>query len=104
MLKQGDNMMDNVIGLEKLKTKPLREAFHNLMALIPSAQREDIFLQRLIAIRLNLDGEDRTRDYIIRKVEQAVQCNYSDSLFHFLKDDLAETACLEKTDDPDPVG
>lgn len=97
-------MPDNVIGLEELKTKPLQEAFRRLMDLIPSKQREDIFLQRLIAVRLNLDGENRTGDYIVRKLEQAVQCNYSGSLFHFLKDDLEETACLKDSDDPGSAG
>lgn len=96
-------MTDNVIGLEELK-EPLLPAFHRLMNLIPVKQREDVFLQRLVAVRLNLDGEDPTREYILRKIEHAVQCNYTGSLFDFLKDDLEETACLKDPDGPEAAG
>lgn len=96
-------MADNVIGLEDLK-EPLLPAFQRLMGLIPVKQREDVFLQRLVAVRLNLDGEDPTREYLLRKIEHAVQCNYTGSLFDFLKDDHEETACLSDSDGPGAAG
>ena len=96
-------MADNVIAVEELKA-PLTEAFGRLMELIPAKQREDTFLQRLIAIRLKIDGEDPTRDYIIRKIEQADQCGYTGSLFDFFKDDFEEAACGAKPSPPKGAG
>ena len=96
-------MSDNVIALEELKA-PLRPSFQRLMELIPAKQREDIFLQRLVAVRLKLDGEDTTRGYIIDKLEQAAACQYTGSLFDFLKDDFEESACLAKDNGPGTAG
>ncbi len=96
-------MPDNVIAMEELKG-PLQAAFHRLMELIPRKQREDTFLQRLIAVRLKIDGEEATQDYIRRKIEQAFQCGYTGSLFDFFKDDFEESACAAKAIDPKEAG
>ncbi len=96
-------MTDNVIAVEELKA-PLQDAFRRLMELIPTKQREDLFLQRLIAIRLKIDGEDPTREYVIRKIEQAAQCGYTGSLFDFFKDDFEEIACGAKERPPKGAG
>lgn len=96
-------MTDNIIAMEELKT-PLKGAHKRLMDLVPAKQREDIFLQRLIAVRLQIDGENPTREYIIKKIEQAAQCNYHGSLFDFMKDDFEEEACRTRNPDPKPAG
>lgn len=96
-------MPDNIIAIEELKA-PLQDAFRRLMELIPTKQREDTFLQRLIAVRLKIDGENAARDYILRKIEQAIQCNYAGSLFDFFKDDFEETACAAKEESPKGAG
>ncbi|MFZ5571897.1 MAG: hypothetical protein ACOZF0_15970 [Thermodesulfobacteriota bacterium] len=94
---------DNVIAIEGLMA-PLQDAFKRLMELVPAKHREDIFLQRLIAVRLKIDGEEPTREYMIRKMEQAAQCGYTGSLFDFFKDDFEEAACEAREGNPQGAG
>ena len=84
---------------------PIHDAFIRLMKLIPDEQRTEIKLQRLIAFRLKLDGEDLTRGYILKKIEHAAECQYAGNLYDFMKDDRIEMSCgLDESDPPDLIG
>jgi hypothetical protein len=80
--------------------------FHNellrIMKIIPEKDKNDRNLQRLIAFRLKLDGEAKTREYLVKKIEEVVQCNYTGSLYMFLKDDLKEKECHADESGPEP--
>jgi hypothetical protein len=84
---------------------PFHDAFNKLMELIPDEQRSDQKLQRLIAFRLKLDGEDLTRAYILNKIEHAEECRYAGNLYDFMKDDKIELSWgLDGSDPPDLIG
>ena len=91
--------MTQIIAIEDLEG-PFQEALQRIMRIIPEKDKNDKLLQRLIAFRLKLDGEAATRDHLINKIEEIIQCNYTGSLYTFLKDDLKEKECL--SDKPDP--
>jgi hypothetical protein len=97
-------MPSNIIFPEGIEG-PIHDAFIRLMALIPDEQRTEKKLQRLIAFRLKLDGEDLTRAYILKKIEHAAECQYAGNLYDFLKDDKIEMSCgLNGSDPPDLIG
>jgi hypothetical protein len=97
-------MPDKIITIEDLKG-PLKDSLEEMMSVVPRDQRKDKNLQRLIAFRLKLDGEDMTKDYLIRHIEFARQCGYNGSLFDFLKDDHEENLFrFRRPDPPDEIG
>jgi len=97
-------MPSNIIFPEGIEG-PLHDAFIRLMELIPEEKRTEEKLQRLLAFRLKLDGEDPTRAYILNKMELAVECQYTGNLYDFMKDDRIETSCgLDEQDPPDLIG
>ena len=97
-------MPSNIIFPEGIEG-PLHDAFIRLMTLIPDEQRTENKLQRLIAFRLKLDGEDLTRAYILEKIEHAAECQYAGNLYDFMKDDKIEMSCgLNGSDPPDLIG
>ncbi len=97
-------MSKKVIFLEGIKG-PFHDAFQRLMELVPIQDRNDKNLQRLIAFRSKNDGEDLTRTYILQKINHAKECNYTGSLYDFLKDDQLDTSCgFEDPEPPDEIG
>ena len=93
--------MTQIIAIEDLKG-PFQEEFQQIMKIIPEKDKGDKLLQRLIAFRLKLDGEALTKDYLVNKIEEIIQCNYTGSLYTFLKDDLKEKECLSDKPNPAP--
>jgi len=96
-------MTSNVISIDRLDAAQ-QEAFNRLMAVIPVRQREEMNLKRLIAVRLKLDGEEATKHYLLEKIEHAVRCGYSGSLFDFVKDDQEEIICDLMRENPENAG
>ena len=94
-------MTDKIIAIEETEG-PFQKIFQNLLQLVPKKDVGDKKLQRLIAFRLKLDGEDLTRQYLSRKIEEAIQCAYSGSLYDFLKDDFEEKQCATGDKPPEP--
>ena len=93
----------NVIDLSKLKG-PFQDALKRIMEMIPSDQREDVKLTKLIAFRLKLDGEKKTAYYLKGKVQAAMRSNYKGRLFDFLIDDVVQKTEGPSSDPPDMVG
>jgi hypothetical protein len=93
-------MTGQIITLED-RDGPLQNELQRLLKIIPEKDKNDKNLQRLLAFRLKLDGEAKTRDYLIRKIEEAIQCNYAGSLYMFLKDDLKEKECHAEESSPE---
>jgi hypothetical protein len=71
--------------------------------MVPDRDKNDKKLQRLIAFRLRTDGEAATREYLINKIRDAIQCGYTGSFYNFLKDDLKLKECDLEDETPDPL-
>jgi hypothetical protein len=80
----------------------LHALLERVMLLVPEKDKQDLNLQRIIAFRLKLDGETETRAYLVKKIEETLQCNYTGSLYEFLKDDIQEKKCASKKEHPEP--
>ena len=80
----------------------LHAILERVMLLVPEKDKQDLNLQRIIALRLKLDGEPETRAYLVKKIEEIIQCAYTGSLYEFLKDDIQEKKCVSKKEHPDP--
>ena len=79
----------------------LRQAFYDLMGtIVPSNEKHNLNLQRLIAFRLQTDGFAATRAYLKRKIKRARECAYTGDLFLYLRDDREEQKCGAENPDP----
>ncbi len=95
-------MPEKVIAIEKLKG-PYQNIFVKIMQMVPDRDKNDEKLQRLIAFRLRTDGEAATREYLINKIRDIIQCGYTGSFYDFLTDDLKVKACNLDDETPDPL-
>lgn len=75
---------------------------HNVMRMVPDRDQKDVALQRLLAFRLRIDGESATREYLMRKIRDMIQCRYNGRLYEFLKDDHLSSACAPSSSPSDP--
>jgi hypothetical protein len=96
------DMPEKVIAIEKLDG-PYQNIFLKTMRMVPDRDKNDKKLQRLIAFRLRTDGEAATREYLINKIRDAIQCGYTGSFYNFLKDDLKLKECDLEDETPDPL-
>lgn len=85
-------MTDNLIHMDD-SLADHADDLNKLMKIVDPKQREDKDLARLLLIRLQLDGLDITRDYLVQKTRAADTCNYSGRLYDYLKDDVEERTC-----------
>lgn len=89
-------MTDNLISIER-NLGHHADDLKKLMKLVAPSQREDRDLTRLLLIRLQLDGLERTRVYLVAKTRAAEACNFTGRLYDYLKDDVEEGACQNDT-------
>ena len=94
-------MTADIINIED-RDDALHAMLERVLLLIPEKDKQDLNLQRIIAFRLKLDGESVTRAYLINKIEEAIQCSYTGSLYEFLKNDVQEKICTTKNENPEP--
>jgi hypothetical protein len=76
-------MAKKIIALEQ-REGPYQIALRNVMRMVPARDRSDEKLQRLIAFRINTDGEGDTRDYLIRKIKQIIKMGYTGPMYEYL--------------------
>ena len=95
-------MPDNVIAIEKF-AGPFKKIFQNVMRMVPDRDKNDKNLQRLIAFRLRIDGEAATREYLLGKIRDIIQCGHTGNFYDFIKDDHKERACDLDPEKPDPL-
>jgi hypothetical protein len=89
-------MSDKLVTIED-QDGPYKPLLQRIMRMVPDRDKNDKNLQRLLAFRLRIDGEAALREYLIRKIREAIKCAYSGKLYDFLKDDLIEKNCdMEK--------
>jgi hypothetical protein len=94
-------MTADIINIED-RDDALHALLERVLLLVPAKDKQDPNLQRILAFRLKLDGEAETRAYLVKKIEEIIQCNYTGSLYEFLKDDIQEKECVSKREKPDP--
>ncbi len=93
---------DKVVSIESLGG-PQYMLLRNVLRMVPERDQKDVALQRLLAFRLRIDGESTTREYLMRKIRDMIQCRYSGRLYDFLKDDHESRTCGTPDDnEPDP--
>ena len=90
-------MEDKVIHLED-KDSTLGVQLERILRMVPDKDRDDRGLRQLLAFRLRIDGEDRIREYLMKKIRAAIECGYTGRFYEFIKDDLKEQECLPKRD------
>lgn len=76
-------MANKVIFPEDLIDKG-SQPFHRLMKLVPLEERLDIKLKRFLLFRMKIDGEEATRDYLLKGIAHAREHDFKGSLFDFL--------------------
>ena len=96
-------MPEKVIAIEELEG-PFKVVFKKVMQMVPERDKDDKQLQRLIAFRLRIDGESATREYLIKKIRDIIQCGYTGRFYDFIKDDEKAKACDFKDQSPEPLG
>ena len=90
-------MTGDIINIEN-QEGPFLEMLQRVMRMVPEKDKGDKNLQRLIAFRLRLDGEVSTREYLLEKIREVIQCAYTGTLYNYLKDDLEERQCRSGQD------
>ncbi len=98
-------MTGKVFNLESTLTGVNKKAFDRLVGLFGRSDGRDRDLQRLIAFRLKLDGEEVTRSYLLKKINLASECGYYGRFFDFIKDDREMKRCgVNNSSVPDEAG
>jgi hypothetical protein len=78
-------MTEKIIFPEEMVGEDSRP-FQRLMALVPDKDRADIKLKRFLVFRMKIDGEEPTRDLLIKGIEQAGESDFNGTLYEFLMD------------------
>jgi hypothetical protein len=90
--KKENLMCGKIISIET-DDGPFKIVFTRVMRMVPDRDKNDTSLQRLIAFRLKNDGEETTRQFLISKIREMIQCAYSGRLYDFIKDDEKLKGC-----------
>ena len=72
----------------KEREGPFQTMFQRVMKVVPKQDQEDKNLQRLIAFRMETDGENATIQYLKNKIQEATINGHIGSLYDFLKDTI----------------
>jgi hypothetical protein len=95
------DMPDKIVSIEETQGA-FQMSFKRVMRMVPDRDKDDKKLQRLIAFRLNLDGEAAMSEYLIKKIRDAIKCSYTGTLYDFLKNDVQSKECAGIDDDSKP--
>jgi hypothetical protein len=91
---------NKVISIEERGGK-LHMMLRNVLRMVPERDQTDVALQRLLAFRLRIDGENTTREYLMRNIRDMIQCRYHGRLYEFLRNNH-KTVVRGKSQDNDP--
>lgn len=95
--------MEKIILIES-ETGPQQMVLQRVLRMVPVRDQHDVALRRLLAFRLRIDGESATREYLMRKIRDMIQCAYDGRLYDFLKNDQVSRRCPSQgfpTEPPD---
>ena len=74
--------------------------FQRLLRMVPDREKGNKNLQRLLAFRLEVDGEAATVEYLMRHIRDYIKCDQRLSLYDYLKNAGAEHRCAPRSDPP----
>ena len=96
-------MTEKVIALEE-RDGPFQAVFQRVMRMVPEREKDDKQLQRLLAFRLEIDGESKTIEYLMQHVRDYIQCKFAGDLYTFMtmEDRAKEKACDSEPSDRNP--
>jgi len=92
-----------VIAIEQ-RSGPYREMLERLLRMVPDKDRHDTLLLRLLAFRLQSDGEGSTAEFIMQSMREKIRSGFQGSLYAFLMAGAAHPSHIvlpEGTDPPD---
>ena len=84
-------MAEKIVSLEN-REGPFQMVFQRVMRMVPERDKDDTHLQRLLAFRLEIDGEAETIEYLMAHVRDYIQCASTDSLYNFMTMDEKDKA------------
>ena len=93
--------MEKIISIESAGG-PYQALLNNVLRMVPDRDKEDLELKRLLAFRLRTDGESATREYLMRKIRDMIQCAYHGRLYDFIKNDKLSASCAPAEDPSGP--
>jgi len=93
-------MAEKIVSIENRKG-PFQMVFQRVMRMVPERDKDDTHLQRLLAFRLEIDGEAETIEYLRAHVRDYIQCACTDSLYNFMTMDEKDKAEACKTSPAD---
>jgi hypothetical protein len=95
---------NKIIAIER-RQGPVQILLKRILRMVPDKDKDDRKLHRLLAFRLEIDGEAATTEYLMRKIREIIQCRYAGSLYDYLKCGDAARRCREKnlTSPPPPT-
>ena len=98
-----DAMAHKVIAVENSRGIP-QFALHRVMRMVPDRDKSDRRLVRLLAFRLEHDGEAATCEYLMRNIRQYIRRPERRRFYDFLVQDQAADSRRADDDgvDPDP--
>lgn len=79
---------DKVFLIESVNG-PYKVLLQNVMRMVPDRDKSDVALQRLIAFRLRIDGENATRQFLMHNIQDMIQSAFKGRLYDFLTDQAA---------------
>jgi hypothetical protein len=88
---------ESLVGSDKM-------ALERLMALLSPEDRSDIKLRRFLIFRMKIDGEDVTKGYILRKLEDILKKGFSGSFYEFVGQGMGSDMELSDKQPPDETG
>jgi len=85
-------MVEKLISIED-RDGPMQKSLKRVMRMVPDKDKSDPNLKRMLAFRLQIDGEAAVSEFLIRKIRDMIQCAYTGSFYDFIKDDNRRSDC-----------
>lgn len=88
---------ESLVGSDKI-------ALERLLSLLPPQDRSDLKLRRFLIFRMKIDGEDVTKGYILRKLEDIDRQGFSGSFYEFVGQGTGTDMAISDQQPPDETG
>lgn len=92
-------MTDNLIAIEE-REGPFQIVFQRILRMVPDREKGNKNLQRMLAFRLEIDGEAATIEYLMRNVRDYIKCGKHGSLYEYLRNAGVRDHCPPRLDPP----
>lgn len=96
-------MGSKIITLEN-RSGAFQMIFQRVMRMVPDRDKDDKRLQRLLAFRVQADGEAATCEYLMRHIRDYVRHPNPKSFYEFLHAGVAADLATALNGDADPPG